>query len=51
MTIHRKKCTVMMFNRHWAYGGMPKVTLSGMEEGYIEVVEKLELLGVKSEVA
>ena len=47
MTINRNKCKVMMFNPHRTYAGMPKLTLSGIGEGYIEVVEKFKLLGVK----
>ena len=47
MSINQNKCKVMVFNPLRAYAGMPKLTLSGMGDKFIEVVETFKLLGVK----
>ena len=47
MSINHKKCKVMMFNPHRAYAATPRLTLSGMDDSYVEVVENFTLLGVK----
>ena len=47
MKINDKKCKAMIFNPHKNYDGLPKLTLSGMGENHLEVVEKFRLLGVQ----
>ena len=46
MQINRGKTKVMLFNTGRLYDGMPKLTLPGMGEDYLEVVEQFKLLGV-----
>ena len=47
MRINDKKCKVMIFNTGRKYDGMPKLTLSGQGDNYLEVVETFKLLGVQ----
>ena len=47
MVINTNKCKVMMFNTGKKYAGMPNLTLPGMGQDRLEVVEKFKLLGVK----
>ena len=46
MKVNENKCKVMIFNTGRKYDVMPKLTLSGQGENYLEVVEKFKLLGV-----
>ena len=46
MRINENKCKVMIFNTGRKYDGMPKLTLSGEGENYLEVVETFKLLGI-----
>ena len=46
MQINRGETKVMLFNTGRLYDGMPKLTLPGMGEDYLEVVEQFKLLGV-----
>ena len=46
MSLNEKKCKVMIFNPNKAYAGMPQLTLSGMGDCFLEVVEKFKLLGI-----
>ena len=46
MELNVKKCKVMIFNPHKAYAGMPHLTLSGMGDNSMEVVENFKLLGL-----
>ena len=46
MQINEEKSKVMLFNTARLYDGMPKLTLSGVGDDYLEVVEKFKLLGV-----
>ena len=47
MVVNTNKCKVMMFNTGKKYAGMPKLTLPGMGQGNLEVVERFKLLGVR----
>ena len=46
MRINKKKCKVMLFNTAKKYDGLPTLTLPGMGQENLEVVEKFKLLGV-----
>ena len=46
MMINTNKCKVMIFNTAQKYDAMPTLTLPGMGEDNLEVVEKFRLLGV-----
>ena len=46
MQINENKSKVMIFNTGRKYAGMPKLTLSGEGDNYMEVVEQFKLLGV-----
>jgi hypothetical protein len=46
MRINEGKSKVMIFNTGRQYDGMPKLTISGRGDEYLEVVEKFKLLGV-----
>ena len=46
MSLNEKKCKVMIFNPNKAYAMMPQLTLSGMGDCFLEVVEKFKLLGI-----
>ena len=47
MVINTEKCKVVMFNSGRKIDAMPKLTLPGMGENYLEAVESFKLLGVK----
>ena len=47
MEINQKKCKVIMFNPHTNYAATPKLTLSGTGGDFLEVVDRVTLLGVK----
>ena len=47
MVINNKKCKVMVFNPHRKYAGMPRLTLSGEGEEFLQIVENMKLLGVQ----
>ena len=44
--INKGKSKVMFFNTVGLYDGMPRLTLSGVGDDYLEVVETFKLLGV-----
>ena len=46
MVINTNKCKVMMLNTSKKYAGMPKLSLPGMGQDNLEVVESFKLLGV-----
>ena len=45
--INRSKCKAILFNPHRKYAVMPQLTLSRKGGEYLDVVENVQLLGVK----